>query len=65
VLKFELQISWTMTATLELDAESEEDATCYALNNARRVTDGSFVPFSMNVDSISAIKSTQRLLIVK
>jgi hypothetical protein len=43
-----------MTAAVQVDAETEEEATRYA-TAVRCPSDGNFLPFSMNVDSIEEI----------
>lgn len=54
--KFELQISWTMTATVHVEAETEEEATRSALT-ARCTDGGSFLPSSIKVDSVEVAEA--------
>lgn len=63
--KFELQISWMMTTTVEVEAGTEEDATRFVLAGGTRMTDGSFVPFSMTVDRVAMVRIPATLLRVK
>ena len=54
--RFEIQVSWMMATTIEVAAQTREEANRCALTGVRP-TDGNFVPFSMNVDSIEEGKS--------
>jgi len=53
--KFELQVSWTMATTVEIEANSQQEAVNYALTKMRRPEEGEYVGSSMNVDSIEEI----------
>ncbi len=49
--RFEIQVSWMMAATIEVPAKTHEEASRHVMTGTRP-TNGSFVPFSMHVDSI-------------
>jgi len=49
--RFEIQVSWTMTTSVEVEAQTGEEA-CRCVLAGMRPMDGSFVPFSMRVDSV-------------
>ncbi len=63
--KYNVQVSWTVTTAGEVEADSEQDAALYTLSSTRRPDDGSFVPFSMSVDSIEEVRARARLFRVK
>jgi hypothetical protein len=49
--KFEVHVSWTMATSIEIVANTREEATRRVLSGTRP-SDGGFVPSSMHVDSV-------------
>ena len=54
VKKFELDLTWSVVASVEVEAETEQDARIFALNSMRR-PDGDYVPYSREIKSVEPI----------